>query len=201
MRSEIPEPDRPTNQVKRPCCPTCLNYTPGFIEPDWNKSDKGLWSSSREPLVSEFKNSAARCCELCSIVYRGLLKTIPDALTDNSMTRLSVWRRMLGASVFKRDAGYKQSHFIRFHAMPGHHHRWCTLETVEALSRSLRDKRCFDRIGKWLNIYYRPMCYDPSDIRPRKKVHKQGQVTATKENEDTATSISIAGIFPGVDGR
>lgn len=147
---EIVDSDGPTGHDKRPCCPTCLNYTPEFIEPDWNDSDRGLWSSNREPLVSDFKDSAARGCELCSIVYRGLLKTIPDAVTDNSMIYLSVFRRMLGASVFKRENGYKQSHYIQFHAMPGHNPRWSTLETAEALSRSLGDPRCFDQIRKWL---------------------------------------------------
>lgn len=148
---EIHDPDDPTGQDKRPCCPTCLNYTPDFIEPDWNDSDRGLWSSNREPLVSDFKDSAARGCELCSIVYRGLLKTVPDDLTDNSMIHLSVFRRMLGVSVFKRgDKGYNQSHYIQFHGMPGHHPRWSTMETAEALSRSLGDPRCFDQIRKWL---------------------------------------------------
>lgn len=152
LLSELPDPDDPPNQDRRPCCPTCLNYTPDFIEPDRHGSQGGLWYSSREPLVSEFKDSAARGCELCSIVYRGLLKTIPDALTDASMIHLSVHREMLRVSVYERDPGYgdKELHYINFHAMPGHPPRWRTLETAEALSRSLRDPRCFDQMRAWL---------------------------------------------------
>lgn len=150
LLSEIPDPDDPPHQDRRPCCPTCLNYTPDFIEPDWRDSDGGMWYSTREPLVSDFKNSAARGCELCSIVDRGLLKTIPDALTDDPIINLSVYRRMLTASVYQRNPGYKQRHYIQFHAMPGHPPRWRTLETADALSRSLRDPRYFDQMRKWL---------------------------------------------------
>lgn len=208
--SEIPDPDDPTSHDKRPCCPSCLNYTPDFIEPDWNGTDRGVWSSNREPLVSEFKDSAARGCDLCSIIYRGLLKTIPDALTGESVIKLNVYRRMLTASVLTPGEAYNESHYIQFHAMPGHHPRWCTMETAEALSRSLSDQKCFDQIRKWLKncetTHSHPRCRQKAETTlPRRVVTIRPTLDGPKlylneTNSATGKYIALSHCWGGFTG-
>jgi hypothetical protein len=155
------------------CCGTCFNYTPDFIQPDWNKADGGMWSPRQDKPISELKTSADGGCDLCSIVYRAVAIAIPDALTTDTAIHLCIYIRMLTVSI--RETRRRFPHYIKIHAMQGHYARWSTLETAEALSSSLRDARNFEKMKTWLNVcetsHSHPKCKQlPEAKLPRRLV-------------------------------
>ncbi|ETS76327.1 hypothetical protein PFICI_11714 [Pestalotiopsis fici W106-1] len=130
------------------CCTTCFNFTPDFITPTWEGAYYDCWWSHRELRMSHFKASAAKGCELCSIVYRGALKAFADVVAANSKVMLWVSKQKLSVKATTRGTWQH----VDFHTMPGFQPRWNTLEPKEYLSRSLQDSQCFDKIRKWLRV-------------------------------------------------
>lgn len=130
------------------CCFTCFNFTPDFISSCWNGFLDDRWQSAREPLMSHFKTSATKGCELCSIIYRGGLKAFPDIVATNSKVRLQISKQAL--SVRARTRGEWRN--VYFHAMPGIRPRWNTLGARKILDRTLQGPQCFDKIRKWLKV-------------------------------------------------
>lgn len=208
--SEIPDLKNPIDKDRRPCCPTCLNYTPDFVNSNWSKSYEKRWSSNREPFASEFRESAARGCDICSVVHRGLLKAIPDDLADDFLSHLVIQRRDFLVSVFQRDPEFHELHVIRFRGMTGHPPRWSALRTEEALSRSLRDARCFDLIRKWLEkcdtTHDHPRCKRGADTAlPRRVLRiqpalEEPRLHLTETNGATGRYIALSHCWGGFMG-
>lgn len=73
---------------------------------------------------------------------------MPKSVVLDHYMDLSIYRRMLTVST---TTGYVRGkrdlpHYIELHSMPGFNPRWTTLKPAEALSSSLRDERCFEKI-------------------------------------------------------
>ncbi|KAI0167261.1 heterokaryon incompatibility protein-domain-containing protein [Pestalotiopsis sp. NC0098] len=98
--------------------------------------------------MSHFKTSATKGCELCSVIYRGGLKALPDVVATNSKVELRISKQALSVQVRTRG----KWRYVDFYAMPGLPPRWNTLKAKKYLSRSLDDPQCFDRIKKWLRV-------------------------------------------------
>jgi hypothetical protein len=155
------------------CCNTCFNYTPDFIRPGWQGSPEGLWYRRREKPISEFKTSADKGCDLCSIVYRAVATAISRVLATDTAIFLNIYRHMLTISISGFEREFPNT--IKIHTMQGHRARWSTLETAEVLSNSLRDAQTFEKMKVWLRhceIYHsHPKCKEMAEAKlPRRLI-------------------------------
>ncbi|KAI9708912.1 MAG: hypothetical protein M1820_003606 [Bogoriella megaspora] len=142
------------SKTPRNCCPTCFNHHPtefGFARWDDARIDDSMdgWSSSNL-IFSDIRASADRGCELCSVVYRGLLKANPG-IADHAFLLWEIKRDYFRvADLAKNFLGEDEKWTYYFNANPAGPPTWGTLKPAVELGASFYAKECYDKIRYWL---------------------------------------------------
>lgn len=170
-------------QVSKDCCPTCLDHRPAKFDPTDSSSTRPernkkqtSWMSTYPIYVSDFRASSARGCDLCSIIYRGVLAARPDLISEDGRVQVVIHRDHFRiADLSGIDDRLQDMWTLYFRAGPDSKPPWNTLGQARSFSNHFNSETCFQKIREWAKLceesHAHPDCKrDASAVLPQRVI-------------------------------